>query len=62
MSTIRIEVPDAIHSLIDKIPDLENRIAYYESIYPDLPSRYAKTQKDKDSEQICSPADIPPPL
>jgi hypothetical protein len=47
MSTERIEVPDVIHSMLDKIPDLEKRIAYYESIYPDLPARYAEAQMKK---------------
>jgi hypothetical protein len=44
MSTQHIEIPDVIHSMLDKIPDLEKRIAYYESIYPDLPERYAQAQ------------------
>jgi hypothetical protein len=44
MSTQHIEIPDVIHSMLDKIPDLEKRIAYYESMYPDLPERYAQAQ------------------
>jgi hypothetical protein len=44
MSTQRIEIPDVIHSMLDKIPDLEKRVAYYESIYPDLPERYEQAQ------------------
>jgi hypothetical protein len=51
MSTQRIEIPDVIHSMLDKIPDLEKRVAYYESIYPDLPKRYEKAQAAEDKKR-----------